>query len=110
MAGLLRESQSLDDDGDLNEEQRAALDTILKIAVQANDPALALDAMAILAGSRIAQANRLVAERLVADPALAARVWRARCGRRGRVVVIELNVDAAEPPTASSSISTGKLC
>nr|WP_239018881.1 CHAT domain-containing tetratricopeptide repeat protein [Sphingobium terrigena] len=74
MAGLLRESQSLDDDGDLNEDQRAALDTILKIAVQAHDPALALDAMAVLAGSRIAQANRLVAERLVADPALAARV------------------------------------
>lgn len=74
MAGLLREGQSLDDDGDLNEDQRAALDTILKIAVQANDPALALDAMAILAGSRIAQANRLVAERLVADPALGARV------------------------------------
>lgn len=74
MAGLLREGQSLDDDGDIHEDQRAALDTILKIAVQASDPALALDAMAILAGSRIAQANRLVAERLVADPALGTRV------------------------------------
>lgn len=74
LVGLLRDSASVNDDGELNEEQRAALDTILAIAAQAQDVPLALDAMAILAGSRIAQANRLVAQRLVADPALAARV------------------------------------
>jgi len=74
LVGLLRDSASVNDDGELNEEQRAALDTILAIAAQAQDVPLALDAMAILAGSRIARANRLVAQRLVADPALAARV------------------------------------
>ncbi|KQN04460.1 hypothetical protein ASE85_05330 [Sphingobium sp. Leaf26] len=74
LAGLLRDNASVNDDGELNEEQRAALDTILAVAVETQDGALALDAMAILAGSRIAQANRLVAQRLVADPALAARV------------------------------------
>ncbi|RYM08225.1 CHAT domain-containing protein [Sphingobium cupriresistens] len=76
LAGLLRDDASVHDDAELTEEQRAALDTILAVATQAQDAALALDAMAILAGSRIAQANRLVAQRLVADPALAARVRR----------------------------------
>lgn len=74
LVGLLRDDASINDDGELNEEQRAALDTILAVAAETQDGALALDAMAILAGSRIAQANRLVAQRLVADPALAARV------------------------------------
>ena len=74
LATLLRDDQNLHDDGELADEQRAALDSILAIAVEAQDAALALDAMAILAGSRIAQANRLVTERLVADPALGERV------------------------------------
>jgi CHAT domain-containing protein len=74
LVGLLRDNASVNDDGELNEEQRAALDTILAVAAETQDGALALDAMAILAGSRITQANRLVAQRLVADPALAARV------------------------------------
>ncbi|MGW8202007.1 CHAT domain-containing protein [Sphingomonas bisphenolicum] len=76
LVDLLRDDASVHDDAELTEEQRAALDTILAVAAQAQDAALALDAMAILAGSRIAQANRLVAQRLVADPALAARVRR----------------------------------
>ena len=74
MVGLLRTSLSLQDDGELNEEQRAALDAVLAIAAQKQDAALALDAMAVLAGSRMAQANRLVAERMGAEPALAARI------------------------------------
>ncbi|MDI1294547.1 MAG: tetratricopeptide repeat protein, partial [bacterium] len=74
MVGLLRDGQSLNDNGELTDDQRTALDAILSIAVTTRNPALGLDAMAILAGSRIAQANRLVAERLVADPALALRV------------------------------------
>lgn len=74
LVSLLRDNASVNDDGELNEEQRAALDTVLAVASETQDGALALDAMAILAGSRIAQANRLVAQRLVADPALAARV------------------------------------
>lgn len=74
LVGLLRDGASINADGELTEEQRAALDTVLAVATQSQDAPLALDAMAILAGSRIAQANRLVAQRLVADPALAARV------------------------------------
>lgn len=74
VAQLLRDDQTLHDDGELTEDQRAALDGVLAIAADVQDADLALDAMAILAGSKIAQANRLVAERLVADPALAARV------------------------------------
>lgn len=74
LATLLRDEQNLHDDGELADEQRAALDSILAIAADSQDAALALDAMAILAGSKIAQANRLVTERLVADPALGERV------------------------------------
>jgi len=74
LVGLLRDDASVHDDAELTEAHRAALDAILAVAAQTQDAALALDAMAILAGSRIAQANRLVAQRLVADPALAARV------------------------------------
>ncbi len=74
IATLLRDEQNLHDDGELADEQRAALDAILSIATEMQDASLALDAMAILAGSKIAQANRLVTERLVADPVLAARV------------------------------------
>lgn len=74
LAALLRDEQNLRDDGELADEQRAALDSILAIAADSQDAALALDAMAILAGSKIAQANRLVTERLVADPALGERV------------------------------------
>nr|WP_301287369.1 CHAT domain-containing tetratricopeptide repeat protein [Sphingobium sp. OAS761] len=73
-AAVIRDGQSLGEDDNFTEEQRLALDTILKVAVKAQDPALALDAMSMLAGSRIAKANRLVTERLVADPALAGRV------------------------------------
>jgi CHAT domain-containing protein len=71
---LLRDEQNLRDDGELGDEQRAALDAALAIAADTQDAALALDAMAILAGSKIAQANRLVTERLVADPVLGDRV------------------------------------
>ncbi|MEC3950398.1 CHAT domain-containing protein [Sphingobium sp. HWE2-09] len=74
LVGLLRDDASVSEDGELTEEQRAALDSVLAVATQSQDIALALDAMAILAGSRIAQANRLVAQRLVADPVLATRV------------------------------------
>ncbi|MDO7834322.1 CHAT domain-containing protein [Sphingobium sp. HBC34] len=74
LAGVLRDGATLNDNGELTEDQRAGLDTLLAVAAQTQDGALALDAMAVLAGSRIAQANRLVAQRLVADPALAARV------------------------------------
>lgn len=74
LAGVLRDGATLNDNGELTEDQRAGLDTLMAVAAQTQDGALALDAMAVLAGSRIAQANRLVAQRLVADPALAARV------------------------------------
>ncbi|WP_420145320.1 CHAT domain-containing tetratricopeptide repeat protein [Sphingobium sp.] len=71
---LLRNGADIHADGELNEDQRVSLDMILATAAQLRDAPLALDAMAILAGSRIAQANRLVAQRMVADPVLAARV------------------------------------
>lgn len=74
LVAVLRDGESVNGEGELTEEQRAALDTVLAVAAQSQDGALALDAMAILAGSRIAQANRLVAQRLVADPVLAAQV------------------------------------
>ena len=71
---VVRDGAALNDQGELNEEQRVALDMVLAVAAETQDGPLALDAMAIMAGSRIAQANRLVAQRLVEDPALAARV------------------------------------
>ncbi|MCI4590427.1 CHAT domain-containing protein [Sphingobium sp. BYY-5] len=74
LAGVLRDGAAMNDNGELTEEQRAGLDMILAVAVQTQDSALALDAMAVLAGSRIAQANRLVAQRLIEQPALAAQV------------------------------------
>lgn len=74
LAHVLRDGEGLNGDGDLTEDQRAAIDRLLAVAAQTQDAALALDVMAMLAGSRIAQANRLVAQRMVADPALAARV------------------------------------
>ena len=74
LAGVLRDSAGMTDNGELTEEQRAALDMVLAVAAQTQDAALALEAMAVLAGSRIAQANRLVAQRLTEDQALAARV------------------------------------
>lgn len=74
LVGVLRDGATLNDNGELTEDQRAGLDLALAVAAETQDGALALDAMAVLAGSRIAQANRLVAQRLVEDPALAARV------------------------------------
>ncbi|MEK7343520.1 MAG: CHAT domain-containing tetratricopeptide repeat protein [Pseudomonadota bacterium] len=74
LVGVLRDGATMNDNGELTEDQRAGLDLALAVAAQTQDGALALDAMAVLAGSRIAQANRLVAQRLVEDPALAARV------------------------------------
>ncbi|MBH1998678.1 MAG: CHAT domain-containing protein [Sphingomonadaceae bacterium] len=74
LAGVLRDGGSLSSDGELTDDHRAALDTVLSVAARTQDAPLALDAMAMLAGSRIAQANRLVAQRMVADPVLAARV------------------------------------
>jgi CHAT domain-containing protein len=74
LIALLRTSISLQDDGALTEDQRAALDSVLAIATQARDAGLAMDAMALLAGSGIAQANHLVAQRMVDDPALGTRV------------------------------------
>ena len=47
---------------------------MLAIATQARDAGLAMDAMALLAGSGIVQANHLVAQRMVDDPALGNRV------------------------------------
>jgi CHAT domain-containing protein len=74
LVGVVRDGASINDNGELTEEQRAGLDVVLAVAAQTQDGALALDAMAVLAGSRIAQANRLVAQRLVEDPTLAQRV------------------------------------
>ena len=74
LVGVLRDGATMNDNGELTEDQRAGLDLALAVAAATQDGALALDAMAVLAGSRIAQANRLVAQRLVADPVLAARV------------------------------------
>lgn len=74
LVGVLRDGATMNDNGELTEDQRAGLDLVLAVATETQDGALALDAMAVLAGSRIAQANRLVAQRLVEDPALAARV------------------------------------
>ncbi|HUD95756.1 CHAT domain-containing tetratricopeptide repeat protein [Sphingobium sp.] len=85
LAGVLRDGAAMNANGELTEDQRAALDTVLAVAAQTQDAALALDAMAVLAGSRIAQANRLVAQRLVEDPALAARVR----GLQDRVKALE---------------------
>lgn len=74
LAGVLRDGTVMNDNGELTEEQRAALDTVLAVAAQTQDAALALDTMAVLAGSRIAQANRLVSQRMVTDPGLGGRV------------------------------------
>ncbi|NWK96951.1 hypothetical protein DM806_15010 [Sphingobium lactosutens] len=86
LTGVLRDGAAMNDNGELTEDQRAALDTVLAVAAQTQDTALALDAMAVLAGSRIAQANRLVAQRLVEDPALATRVR----GLQDRVKALEV--------------------
>ena len=74
LAGVLRDGATMNDNGELTEDQRAGLDIVLAVATRTQDGVLALDAMAVLAGSRIAQANRLVAQRLVEDPVLAGRV------------------------------------
>ena len=72
---VVRRDQILAASGELPQVERLLLESVLQVAVQTNDPQLALDAMVVLAGSKIAQANRLVADRLVgADPALAARI------------------------------------
>ena len=72
---VVRDDRLLAESGELPQDQRAALDLVLRVAVRAGDAALGLEATAMLAGSRVAQAGRLVATRLAtADPALAARV------------------------------------
>lgn len=71
----VRGTETLVTDGNLPRRERMALDLALRIAAEAGDPALALDAMGLLAGSRIAQANHLLVERLVAtEPGLATRI------------------------------------
>lgn len=75
MLRVIRSDALLAASGELPQEQRAALDVVLRIAARDDDAPLALDAMVILAGSKIAQANRLVAERIAAgDAALTARI------------------------------------
>jgi CHAT domain-containing protein/tetratricopeptide (TPR) repeat protein len=72
---VMRGDRLLATSGELAQEHRTALELVLRSAVRSGDGALALDAMTILSGSKIAQANRLVTERLTAtDPALAARI------------------------------------
>ncbi|WP_062731613.1 CHAT domain-containing tetratricopeptide repeat protein [Sphingobium abikonense] len=74
VVAVVRADAAVNNDGELDEEQRLALDMALEAAATTEDGELALNAMAVMAASRIAQANRLVAQRLVQDPALAARV------------------------------------
>ncbi len=74
LVAVVRADAAVNNDGELNEEQRLALDIALGTAAEIQDGELALNAMAIMAASRIAHANRLVAQRLVEDPALAGRV------------------------------------
>ena len=72
---VVRRDHILAASGELPQVERLLLETVLQVAAQASDAQLALDAMVVLAGSKIAQANRLVADRLVgADPALAMRI------------------------------------
>lgn len=75
VVAVIRRDALLAASGELPQEHRAILDRVLRVAVRDNDAALALDAMVILAGSRIAQANRLVAERIASsDPKLTQRI------------------------------------
>ena len=70
-----RDEGWLNDDGELSLRARTTLETVLRIAVEADDADLALEAMHLLSGSRIASANRLLAQRLAAaDPRLAEEV------------------------------------
>ena len=71
----IRSDRLLAASGELPQDRRAALDLVLRVAADVADAPLALDAMVVLAGSKLAQANRLVAERIAAaDPALAALI------------------------------------
>lgn len=70
-----RDEGWLNDDGELSLRARTTLETVLRIAVEAQDVDLALEAMHLLSGSRIAAANRLLAQRLASnDPRLTAQV------------------------------------
>lgn len=75
LIAAVRSDRLLGSSGDLPQPQRTAIDLALRVAVETDSPQLALEAMVILAGSKIAQANHLVAERIsAADPVLATRV------------------------------------
>ncbi|HEU0043260.1 CHAT domain-containing protein [Sphingomonas sp.] len=75
MVGVVADNRLLAGAGELPQRERAGLDLALRIAVEARDPALGLKAMAVLAGSRMAQANRLLIDRLATgDPGLGSRV------------------------------------
>lgn len=75
LVAVVGDNRTLALDGELPVRDRGALDLALRIAVQAHDPQLALAAMTVLAGSRIATANHLIVDRLVtADPVLGGRV------------------------------------
>lgn len=83
LIAILENNQFLADDGALTFEQRISLDIVLRAAVTRGDAALGLRAMDLLSGSRIAQANRLVADRLSAEDAgLAGRLRAAQDATR----------------------------
>ena len=72
---VIRRAGWLETNGELSLRARATLELVLRIASETKDPALALNAMTVLAGSRIAQANRLLANRAAeVDPVLASKV------------------------------------
>ena len=75
MVEVVAEVNAFAVNGDLPYRERGALDLALRIASVAQDHDLALAAMSVLAGSRLAQANHLLVDRLVAsDPRLSAAV------------------------------------
>ena len=72
---IVRDKRELAASGQLPQGDRTALDIALRVAAETDDAQLALDAMIVLTGSKIAQASHLLAEREAAsDPALTARI------------------------------------
>ena len=75
MVDVVAEANAFAINGDLPYRERGALDLVLRIASASQDHDLALAAMGVLAGSRLAQANHLLVDRLVAsDPRMGAAV------------------------------------
>lgn len=101
MIAAIRRNVAIAETGDMSYMQRAALDVVLNVAARTGDAQIALDAMTLLAGSKIALAGRLVAQRLAAaDPELGRLVRRyqdaARTYRSADAILPSTTAGASE--------------